>query len=126
MHPRAQRRSLRVKGMKLQGLVFLIGLRVVDVGALIVWLVWFFKLRDDDDDESGGDDFRGDGDPPDPEPSGPGGLGVPLPDADPWPRRRRGHADRPPATPPPPPLYPRPLHAPARVRRSPAPVRRVR
>ena len=49
--------------MKLQGLVFLIGLRVFDVGALIVWLVWFFKLRDDDDDDTGGDDFRGDGDP---------------------------------------------------------------
>ncbi len=84
--------------MKLQGLVFLIGLRVFDVGALIVWLIWFFKLRDDDDDDAGGDDFRGDGDPPDPEPSGPGGLGIPLPDADPWPKRRRGNGDRPGAT----------------------------
>src|SRR6187200_3669161 len=110
MHPRAQRRSLRCEaetGMKLQGLVFLIGLRVFDVGALIVWLIWFFKLRDDDDDDAGGDDFRGDGDPPDPEPSGPGGLGIPLPNADPWPRRRRGHEDRPGSTGPARPLSPR-------------------
>jgi hypothetical protein len=106
--------------MKLQGWVFLIGLRVFDVGALIVWLVWFFKLRDDDDDESGGDDFRGDGDPPDPEPSGPGGFSLPLPNADPWPARRRGHGDRPAATGPARPFAPRPQHVPARVRRSPA------
>ena len=32
----------------------MVGLRVFDVGALIVWLVWFFRLRDDDDDD---DDF---------------------------------------------------------------------
>ena len=36
----------------------MIGLRVFDVGALIVWLVWFFRLREDDDDS---DDFRGGG-----------------------------------------------------------------
>ena len=34
----------------------MVGLRVFDVGALVVWLVWFFRLRDDDDDD--GDDFR--------------------------------------------------------------------
>jgi hypothetical protein len=113
--------------MKLQGLVFLIGLRVFDVGALIVWLIWFFKLRDDDDDDAGGDDFRGDGDPPDPEPSGPGGFGIPLPNADPWPRRRRGHEDRPGSTRPARPLSPRPHHVPARVRRTPVrSPRRVR
>ena len=69
----------------------MVGLRVFDVGALIVWLVWFFRLRDDDD----GDDGRGGGggDTPAPEPpSDPGGLGVPLPDAAPWPTRRRDHA----------------------------------
>jgi len=69
----------------------MIGLRVFDVGALIVWLVWFFRLRDDDDDS---DDFRrGDGNAPEPEePKGPsGGLGVPLGDAKPWPNRRRDH-----------------------------------
>ena len=26
----------------------MVGLRVFDVGALIVWLVWFFRLREDD------------------------------------------------------------------------------
>ena len=69
----------------------MVGLRVFDIGALIVWLVWFFRLREDDDDS---DDFRGggSGDAPEPEvPKGPGGLGVPLPDAEPWPTRRRDH-----------------------------------
>ena len=32
----------------------MVGLRVFDIGALVVWLVWFFKLRDDEDDEGGG------------------------------------------------------------------------
>jgi hypothetical protein len=75
----------------LQGWIFMVGLRVFDIGALIVWLVWFFRLRDDDD---GDDDFRrGDGDTPEPEPTptGPGGLRLPLPDAEPWPVRRRDH-----------------------------------
>jgi hypothetical protein len=76
----------------LEGWIFMVGLRVFDVGALIVWLVWFFRLRDDDDD---GEDFRrGDGgsDGPDPDPSpGGGGLQLPLPDADPWPGRMRDH-----------------------------------
>jgi hypothetical protein len=75
----------------LQGWIFMVGLRVFDIGALIVWLVWFFRLRDDDD---GDDDFRrGDGDTPEPEPTptGPGGLRLPLPDAEPWPGRRRDH-----------------------------------
>ena len=69
----------------------MVGLRVFDVGALIVWLVWFFRLRDDDDDD--GDDFRGgEGDAPDPTPGGsPPGLRLPLPDAAPWPQRRRDH-----------------------------------
>lgn len=104
--------------MKLDGLVFLVGLRLFDVGALLVWLVWFFKLRDDDDDDPG-DDFRGDGDPPEPEPSGPGGIGIPLPDADPWPTRRRGHGERSGATRPARPRPVLPAHSPARVRRSP-------
>ena len=77
--------------MTLEGWIFMVGLRVFDVGALIVWLVWFFRLRDDDDDN---DDFRGgDDEPTDPEPDpGPGGLNLPLPDAAPWHSRRRDHA----------------------------------
>ena len=42
----------------------MVGFRVFDVGLLIVWLVWFFRLRDDDDS---------------PEDDGPGGGGVRLP-----------------------------------------------
>ena len=71
----------------------MVGLRVFDVGALVVWLVWFFRLRDDDDDD--GDDFRrgkGGGSEPE-EPCGPGGLKLPLPESQPWhcasPRPRR-------------------------------------
>ena len=69
----------------------MVGLRVFDVGALIVWLVWFFRLRDDDGDD--GDDFRGGpGEPDEPGPKGsPPGLRLPLPDAKPWPVRRRDH-----------------------------------
>ena len=57
----------------------MVGLRVFDIGALIVWLIWFFKLRDDDSDD-GGDDFRrGDGEPETPTPPKPGpGLDLPL------------------------------------------------
>ena len=97
----------------------MVGLRVFDVGALVVWLVWFFKLRDDDDeDDAGGDSGPGGNMPrPDP-PRGPqGGLELPRPDADPWPARRRDHAgDVPGATPP-----ARRTPAPSRPRRAPRP-----
>jgi hypothetical protein len=75
----------------LEGWIFMVGLRVFDIGALIVWLVWFFRLRDDDDGDD--DNRRGDGGSPEPEPdpTGPGGLRLPLPDAEPWPVRRRDH-----------------------------------
>ena len=56
--------------MTLEGWIFMVGLRVFDVGALIVWLVWFFRLRDDDSDD--GDDFRGGADEPE-DPGPPGG-----------------------------------------------------
>ena len=78
--------------MTLEGWIFMIGLRVFDVGALIVWLVCFFRLRDDDDDDS--DDGRGgDGNAPEPDrPKGPsGGLRIPLANSRPWPTRRRDH-----------------------------------
>jgi hypothetical protein len=64
-----------------EGWIFVVGFRIFDVGLLVVWLVWFFRLRDDDadaSDDSGDDDGGG---PPvhPPEPSGGGGLGLLLP-----------------------------------------------
>ena len=35
--------------MSTQGWIFMVGLRVFDLGALVAWLVWFYRLRDDDD-----------------------------------------------------------------------------
>jgi hypothetical protein len=106
-----------------EGWIFMVGFRVFDVGLLVVWLVWFFRLRDDDDEPS--DDEGGGGEGPGPKPDrGPGGDGIrprlgrvpvgrmrlrdhhragPL-------RRRRGSE----------PPVPRPL--PARVRRPATPV----
>jgi hypothetical protein len=63
--------------MSTEGWVFMIGFRVLDVGLLVVWLVWFFRLRDDDDSDGGGGPGGGG---PEPEPSGgPGGGGLALP-----------------------------------------------
>jgi hypothetical protein len=84
----------------LEGWIFMVGLRVFDIGALVVWLVWFFRLRDDDDDSD--DSSGGGGNAPEPEhPTGPpGGLQLPLPDSQPWTGRRRDHGgDRSPAPP---------------------------
>ena len=39
----------------------MVGFRVFDVGLLIVWLIWFFRLRDDDDDSRGDDGGGGEG-----------------------------------------------------------------
>ena len=82
--------------MSLEAWIFLVGFRVIDLGALIVWMVWFYRQCDKDDDESSGDDFRRSGDQDDQppvSPSGGGGLDLPLPDAAPWPTRRRDHGD---------------------------------
>ena len=49
----------------LEGWIFMVGLRVFDIGALVVWLVWFFRLRDDDDDADGG--HGGGGNAPEPD-----------------------------------------------------------
>ncbi len=108
--------------MSLEGWIFIVGLRVFDVGALIIWLVWFFKLREDDDDAD--DEGPGGSGPPEPdapEPDKGGGLPLPLPDAKPWPRRRRDHGgDRQPFAPSPrrtrPPM-PVPAHRRPRVHR---------
>jgi hypothetical protein len=58
----------------------MVGFRVFDVGLLLVWLVWFFRLRDDEDDrpdEGGGG--GGEGPKPRPDSGGPGGGGLKLP-----------------------------------------------
>jgi hypothetical protein len=104
----------------------MVGFRVFDVGLLVLWLVWFFRLRDDDDDSP--DDGGGGGEGPGPRPTGdgPGGDGIRLPLGR-W-RLGRGrvrdhstprHAPRRRGDEP-------PVPAPARVRRpgSPAPVHR--
>ena len=59
----------------------MVGFRVFDVGLLIVWLVWFFRLRDDEDDaaEEGGGDGGGGSPKPKPPRSGPGPGGLRLP-----------------------------------------------
>ena len=82
--------SLRV-GVTLEGWIFMVGLRVFDVGALIVWLIWFFRLRDDDDDADDGRGGGGNARSPIRPRARPGGLRLPLPDAAPWPTRRRDH-----------------------------------
>jgi hypothetical protein len=107
-----------------EGWIFMVGFRVFDVGLLIVWLVWFFRLRDDGDDSPGEDGGGGEGPDQGPGRGGPGGGGINLPlgrwqpgrgrdrdHAGPGlPRRRRG-GEVP---------VPRPL--PSRVRRPSAPV----
>ena len=32
--------------MTTEGWIFMVGFRVFDVGLLVVWLIWFFRLRD--------------------------------------------------------------------------------
>lgn len=100
--------------MSTSGWVFMVGLRVVDLAALLGWLVWFFRLRDDPDDGRGDDERGGGGEGPPPEPDGPAGPsdGLLLPDADDWPVRLRDHTSRPARR--------------RRVRRAPRPRRRER
>jgi hypothetical protein len=80
------------------GWIFLVGTRVFDLGAMIVWLVWFFRQQDEPDDEwwdEGGG--GGGGDPPSSprdDPRGPG-LDLPLPDASQSPDRLRDHTSVP-------------------------------
>jgi hypothetical protein len=61
-----------------EGWIFMVGFRIFDVGLLIVWLVWFFRLRDDDDrTDDDGPGGGGSGPRPRKGPGG-GGLGKPL------------------------------------------------
>jgi hypothetical protein len=60
-----------------EGWIFMVGFRIFDVGLLVVWLVWFFRLRDDD---SGQEDDGPGGGGHDPGPKrGPGGGGLARP-----------------------------------------------
>ena len=59
----------------------MVGFRVLDVGLLILWLVWFFRLRDDGSDSPPDDDEDGGGGGPERKPvKGPGGGGLELSD----------------------------------------------
>jgi hypothetical protein len=111
--------------MSTEGWIFMIGFRVLDVGLLVIWLVWFFRLRDDDDSDGGGGPG---GEGPEPGPSGdPGGGGfvLPLGRFHPGRGRIRDHG-RPSRRVPRRGSEPLPNPSPARVRRpsSPAPVHR--
>ena len=82
--------------MSAEGWIFVVGFRIFDVGLLVIWLVWFYRLRDDDagPNDEGGDDGGG---PPvhPPEPSGGGGLGLLLPGTMRAGRRLRDHSHPP-------------------------------
>ena len=79
--------------MSAEGWIFVVGFRIFDVGLLVIWLIWFFRMRDDDAErgDEGGDDGGG---PPvhPPEPSGGGGLGLLLPGTLRAGRRLRDHS----------------------------------
>ena len=80
----------------MEGWIYMVGFRVFDVGLLVLWLVWFFRLRDDSDppDDERGDDHGG-GPPLDPpDPSGGGPLRLLFPGALRSGRRLRDHAER--------------------------------
>jgi hypothetical protein len=62
-----------------EGWIFMVGFRVFDVGLLVIWLIWFFRLRDDDDDSRGDDGGGGEGPGPRGGRDGPGGGGIKLP-----------------------------------------------
>ncbi len=103
--------------MSVEGWILMVGLRVLDLGLLAVWLVWFFRMRDDDSDDDGPGGGGPDTDPPDD--SGPRGPGVTLPHGD---RRVRDHGGTPAWRPSRRPSRPAPGPLPARVRRPRAPV----
>jgi hypothetical protein len=70
-----------IASISTEGWIFMVGFRVFDVGLLILWLVWFFRLRDDDDDQTddGGPGGGGPGPKRDDGPSSGGGLRRRLP-----------------------------------------------
>ena len=112
--------------MSTEGWVFMIGFRVLDVGLLVAWLVWFFRLRDDDDsDGGGGPGGGGSGPEPSGDPGGGGGLALPLGRALPGGPRLRDH-DKPRRRMPRRGAEPLPAPSPSRIRRpaTPSPVHR--
>ncbi|MGI8946219.1 MAG: hypothetical protein ACR2GL_08295 [Thermoleophilaceae bacterium] len=78
-----------------EGWIFTFGFRVIYVVLLAVWLIWFFRLRDDGEDppEEGGE---GGGEGRGPTPLGGPGGGLPLPIGRvPQKQRRRRDGHRP-------------------------------
>ncbi len=63
--------------MSLAGWIFLVGMRVFDLGGMIVWLVWYFRQREDDDWPEW-EDWDRDPPPDRPDPPDPGGSGLPC------------------------------------------------
>ena len=78
----------------------MVGFRVFDVGLLIVWLIWFFRLRDDDDDSHGDDGGGGEGPEPRPGQGRPGRRRHPAAAGPLGPRPRPRPLPRRPAAPP--------------------------
>jgi len=112
------------------GWILAFGFRVFYVGLLIVWLMWFFRLRDDDDEDPPDDADDGGSEHCGPSPrGGPGGGGIRLPTGRvPRGNRRTRDGHRPsraprhrrdsPALPSPlPPRVRLPLEAPAKITR---------
>lgn len=69
----------------------MVGFRVFDVGLLVLWLVWFFRLRDDEDDSPGDDGPGGGPGPGSSDGPGGGGLGKRIGRARPGRGRLRDH-----------------------------------
>ena len=99
----------------------MVGFRVFDVGLLILWLVWFFRLRDDEDDAPGDDGPGGGPGPGSSDGPGGGGLGKRIGRARPGRGRLRDHP-RPRRTGPRRGAEPLPPVQPARVRRPALPL----
>jgi hypothetical protein len=77
-----------------EGWIFMVGFRIFDVGLLIVWLVWFFRLRDDDDSTDEDGPGGGGHDPGPGKGPGGGGLARPLGRLQQGGWRMRGHRIR--------------------------------
>jgi hypothetical protein len=61
--------------MATEGWIFIVAFRLLDVGLLVFFLIWFFRLRDDGDDADDEGPGGGGGGPA-PSGGGPGGGGL--------------------------------------------------